>query len=419
MSDYTETESESVSESEDDMVNNTYSCDMASNILKNYNILYSIGSGSSSTVWLAYNIENRNFYAIKIQNPDDYNEGKAEIKFASKLPKEPNVFNNVIEHFDYVDSSMNKFICSVWNLHCGSIDSVIRKSGYNNGFSYNIIKNIMKQLCTAIQILHNNFKVFHADLKTDNILVKGVNSKDSYVINRYVQLDFPKRYYDEKKKYWDSLGNKPDKINTMKSNDKIMLRKIVHKEIMKIITDELKLQNNNSNIIDNKYIDNMSISISDFGSICHINDTYTSQFGTRYYMAPEIILMGKCGLMVDIWSIGCILYELASGRLLFDPIKDKKYSRDYYHLVLIEETCGTFSKSFLSKTKFSKNFFDKNCMIMDYKYDNVVIGSRLERKISENNMSVNTINYIKPLLSRILQIDPNKRCNINELLHWI
>ena len=178
-------ESESVSVSEDDVINDEYCCDFNTNILKNYNILYSIGSGSSSTVWLAYNIENRNFYAIKIQNPDDYVAGKAEIKFASKLPKEPNVFNNVIECFDYVDNNMNKFICSVWNLHCGSIDSIIRKSGYKNGFSYNIVKNIMKQLCTATKILHNNFKVFHGDLKTDNILVKGVNSKDDYVINKY------------------------------------------------------------------------------------------------------------------------------------------------------------------------------------------------------------------------------------------
>ena len=413
-------ESDSVSVSEDDVINDEYCCDFNTNILKNYNILYSIGSGSSSTVWLAYNIENRNFYAIKIQNPDDYVAGKAEIKFASKLPKEPNVFNNVIECFDYVDNNMNKFICSVWNLHCGSIDSIIRKSGYKNGFSYNIVKNIMKQLCTATKILHNNFKVFHGDLKTDNILVKGVNSKDDYVINKYIELDFPKRYCEEKKKYWESLGNKPEKINTMKPNDKIMLRKIVHKEIMNIINNDLSLHKNlHSYIIDNKYIDNISISISDFGTICNVNDEYTSQFGTRYYMAPEIILMGKCGLMVDIWAIGCILYELSTGRLLFDPIKDKKYSRDYYHLVLIEETCGAFSKSFLSKTKFSKKFFDNNCTIMDYNYGDIVIGSRLDRKISENNMSNDKTNYIKPILSRVLQIDPNKRCNINELLHCI
>ena len=93
---------------------------------------------------------------------------------------------------------------------------------------------------------------------------------------------------------------------------------------------------------------------------------YEKPFGTRYYQAPEIVLMGKCSYPVDIWALGCTYYELLSGNILFNPIKDLNKSRDYYHLSLIHNTCGSFSSSFLCKTKRYKEFF-KNNILLDFK----------------------------------------------------
>jgi serine/threonine-protein kinase SRPK3 len=385
-------------------------------VLHHYNILYSIGSGSSSTVWLAYKLDNQLFYAIKVQNPEDYKAGKEEITFALKLPKEPKVFNNVIEYFDYVDSDNNKYLCSVWNLHCCSVDTLLRKGHFKSGFNEKQLKNIMLQLTTAVSILHNKFNVFHGDLKTDNILVKGVNSKDKYVINRYLELDFQNKYIKEKKIFWESLGKKPETINRMPSKDKLMLRKIIHKEIMTIIMNEIKEHNVSYSYNNNDLI---SISLSDFGTVCDVDDSYISSFGTRYYMAPEIILMGKCKLPVDIWALGCIMFELATCDLLFNPIKDHNFSRDYYHLKLIEETCEMFPNTFLSKTQLSKKFFynNSNRLYNCELFDSIVIpGSRLKRKLNEYNLDSIIIKYIEPILCKTLIIEPNKRCNINELI---
>ena len=40
--------------------------------------------------------------------------------------------------------------------------------------------------------------------------------------------------------------------------------------------------------------------------------------GTRWYRAPEMILnLGAYDGKVDVWSVGCILYQLATGKVLF------------------------------------------------------------------------------------------------------
>ena len=43
---------------------------------------------------------------------------------------------------------------------------------------------------------------------------------------------------------------------------------------------------------------------------------------SRYYRAPEIILGTERGQPLDVWSIGCCLYEMYTGEILFRKNKD-------------------------------------------------------------------------------------------------
>ena len=44
----------------------------------------------------------------------------------------------------------------------------------------------------------------------------------------------------------------------------------------------------------------------------------TGHVVTRWYRAPEIILLEKdYGPAIDIWSVGCILGELITGKAIF------------------------------------------------------------------------------------------------------
>ena len=58
-----------------------------------------------------------------------------------------------------------------------------------------------------------------------------------------------------------------------------------------------------------------------------------STFGTREYMAPELIIGSPLSTAVDLWSLGCTVFQMLTGRRLFSPRKAavKKYrefSRD-------------------------------------------------------------------------------------------
>lgn len=409
-SEYSDSEVLSVSSDEDKTQTNNL--DLTGKIIKNYNVICELGRGSFSIVWLAFSIQSNSFYALKVQNPSEFKDGQDEIKFVQKLPSIPSVFNNINDNFIEIKNNQ-KYLCSSWNLHCTDIDCLIRKGNYEEGFDLITVKKIMKQLIEAVKILHLKFKVFHGDIKTDNILVKGLNNKDVFIIRRYNEENFFEKYSEAKKNFWIDVKKKDlSKIDKMDKNDKRNIRLQIHNNITNKILEEFSLTEISKYSVDSKYLESMDISLADFGTYCEEHNYYEESFGTRYYQAPEIILMGKCSYPVDIWALGCTFYELLSGNLLFDPIKDSKYSRDYYHLKLINETCGEFPSSFLKKTKFYKTFFDSNYKLKDY---NLVNSDRLERKLKELKINQATKDEINKIISNTLNIDPSKRWTVKEL----
>ncbi len=405
-------DSEVLSQSSDEDKSQNENLELGGKTIKNYNIICELGRGSFSIVWLAYSILDNRFYALKVQNPSEYKDGVSEIKFVKKLPTNPPVFNNLVDEFVSIRDD-KKYLCSAWHLHCSNIDCLIRKGDNENGFELNMVKKIMKQLIESVKILHGKFKVFHGDIKSDNILIKGLNNKDEFIIKRYIEENFFEKYSNAKKSFWTNVKQKDLKtIDKMDKKDKNQIREQIHSEITNKILEEYSLTDISKYSVDSKYLDPINISLADFGTHCEEHNYYEESFGTRYYQAPEIILMGKCTYPVDIWAIGCTFYELLSGKLLFDPIKDSKYSRDYYHLRLINETCGNFSPHFLKKTKNYKNFFDSNYNIKDWEWDGE---SRLDRKINELDFDDNVKQNIKKILQGTLTIDPSKRWTINDL----
>ncbi len=54
--------------------------------------------------------------------------------------------------------------------------------------------------------------------------------------------------------------------------------------------------------------------------------------GTRHYVAPEVIMGAPVSPALDLWSLGCSVFEILTGRVLFDPyeVAAKKYREFSY-----------------------------------------------------------------------------------------
>lgn len=101
------------------------------------------------------------------------------------------------------------------------------------------------------------------------------------------------------------------------------------------------------------------VKIADLGNGTFAHTHFTDQIQTRQYRLPEIIMGHKnWGASTDIWSIGCMVFELVTGDYLFDPHDGKHYDRDDDHMAQIVELLGEYPTwQYLEECRFAKDFF--------------------------------------------------------------
>lgn len=76
------------------------------------------------------------------------------------------------------------------------------------------------------------------------------------------------------------------------------------------------------------------LKLIDFGFAKVVEDgkTYTL-VGTPEYMAPEVILKAGHGLPADIWSLGCMVYDMMLGRSPFADLRASDQGKVAYNIV--------------------------------------------------------------------------------------
>lgn len=95
-----------------------------------------------------------------------------------------------------------------------------------------------------------------------------------------------------------------------------------------------------------------SIKLIDFGNATYVDMHHSSIIQTRQYRSPEVILQIGWSEKADIWSLGCILFELYTGNVLFDTHASME------HLGMIDRILGHFPVAMLSRVseKAKKRF---------------------------------------------------------------
>lgn len=61
------------------------------------------------------------------------------------------------------------------------------------------------------------------------------------------------------------------------------------------------------------------VKICDIGSGCRTDKIESFRVGTVPYIAPELLLGCSYDCKIDVWSLACLLFELATNACLFDP----------------------------------------------------------------------------------------------------
>lgn len=170
------------------------------------------------------------------------------------------------------------------------------------------------------------------------------------------------------------------------------------------------------------------LKICDLGSASDASENEITQYlVSRFYRAPEIILGMPYDFGIDVWSIGCTLFELYTGKILFTGRSNNQMLR------AIMECRGKFSHKILRKAEFAGLHFDDLLNFRSIEKDRLTnkdvvrvlnftkptrdLRTRLMANAKGmNDAELKELNLFVDLLDRCLNLNPEKRCTPNEAL---
>ncbi|KAJ6638220.1 Serine/threonine-protein kinase Doa, partial [Pseudolycoriella hygida] len=151
------------------------------------------------------------------------------------------------------------------------------------------------------------------------------------------------------------------------------------------------------------------VRLIDFGSATFDHEHHSTIVSTRHYRAPEVILELGWAQPCDVWSIGCIMFELYLGITLFQTHDNRE------HLAMMERILGVIPYRMARKTK-TKYFYhgkldwDEKSSAGYYVRDHCKPLSRYLQSESEDHLE------LFDLIKKMLEYEPSQRITLGEAL---
>lgn len=158
-----------------------------------------------------------------------------------------------------------------------------------------------------------------------------------------------------------------------------------------------------------------NIKVVDFGSSTFIDDVEYSYLQTRPYRAPEIVFGCKFDFSVDMWSLGCVVYELIAHKFLF---KYKSVEENMAKALAISHfnTCEMFAKGSAYPNIVSQNRFLVKSVITLAKTDSEVVLPSKNFHLSEELRQASCKPELIDFIYRCLRLSPAERMTPEEAL---
>ncbi|KAJ9469760.1 Serine/threonine-protein kinase SRPK [Diplonema papillatum] len=310
-----------------------------------YLLLSQLGCGQSSTVWLAKDINcppghRYKHVAIKVTRCSKTVRFSSlhEVALLYYIANNSRVCDieryggaaRLLDHFEY-EGQHGVHVCMIFELLGHSMD-VLMETGFRGIADVTLVKQVTASILRTLSEL-KRINVVHTDLKPENLMFTKPSS-DVLSVIRSAQTHTPRARTSSQ------THQRPKPLQSRISMHKL-LKDLKEQQRVRLSDFGLSfLLRPDSGV---RY-DGEPLSDVDLRLIKASNYVKGALIQTREYRAPEIILGNDFTCETDIWSLGCIVYEMLTGRFLFDP-KSKpdvhdEVSNDAEHLSEISQVIG-------------------------------------------------------------------------------
>ncbi|NXJ73859.1 SRPK kinase, partial [Trogon melanurus] len=287
-----------------------------------YQALRQLGCGTFATVWLCQDVRRKKHVAVKVLKS---REGFAEaaqdevalLRCVSNMKKKDQAGENIVCLLDDFRMIGENGFHILLRRALGPSLRCLMGNYTAQGLPLPFVKKSLQQVLAGLRFLHNRCRIIHTDIKPENILLYGPTES--------LQRLLP-----------DTLGY----------GWKTDLR-------LKRLGDDLGNQLEESDLM------SIEVKIADLGSACWTYKPFSKEIQTQPYRALEVLLGLDYGTPADIWSTGCLAFEMATGERLFDPQPGKYFSRDDDHVARIIELLGRIPPQIAFSWSKSTKFFSR------------------------------------------------------------
>ncbi|KAK3324458.1 kinase-like domain-containing protein [Cercophora scortea] len=372
-----------------------------------YKVIRKLGDGSFSTVWLARDLRNSRYVALKIL-VSEISASTTELRILHHLAQVAPVegaryITQLLDEFEHHGPN-GTHKCLVFEPMGPTVNTMVeelpqfkpRKRKMKVRYPPRMAKSILKQSLQALAFLHKH-GIAHGDFQPGNMLftLEDIDSKPEDVLRQKEDVE--------------SRSISPPVQRLDGKEDKWAPRYLCVAQALSPFTN---------------YGEGFQIKLSDMGGAYFFTDPPSKPVTPLGLRAPELILTGTVNKTLDIWSFGCLVFELVTGRPLF-CVQGPDWEDDD-HLLYLTARLGPLPDELFQHWKTSSLYFTPERKLFNSELGGVAEGEEplmVEQTPMEEifdqaspDIDEDEADKVKALVRRILQYDPAKRPSPAELL---
>ncbi|KAK9234916.1 CMGC/SRPK protein kinase [Lipomyces kononenkoae] len=355
--------------------------------LKNgrYKVLHKLGWGGYSTVWAARDQSEKAYVAVKVSiSKRESDRGNRELQVMKELasiqPRSQHVMR-MLDNFD-LEGPNGTHKCLVFELLGPSIPDTIYARCRDGRLPGKLAKVIAKQALLGLDTLHQQ-KIGHGDIHTRN-LAFTMPCMDDIPAGEFIEM----------------LG-KPE-IGHVRRSDGKALEPGIPEYIVRPASSSYRT---------NSWSSSYPIKIIDFGESFLPTSVPRTLHTPLPVRAPEVIFRDRLDYHVDLWSMGCMLFELFVGQPPFDSF-------------LITPTILVGQMREMASDALPERWQD-SYKTMDDRIIGEISGPALQEWLEEmyfdgernEDLTKEDIVRLGQIIGRLLRFEPSTRASAREILN--